>query len=53
MVWVAGGGSCYDGVVGLWEFGIARGAYYYFIRHWEFAGCLVCCVGILYLFYEP
>ena len=43
---------CCYGVVGWCEFRIARRAYY-FDCSLGVVGCLVCCVGMLYLFYEP
>ncbi len=43
---------CCDGVVGRGEFGIARRACD-FVRGYGVVGCLVYCVGMLYLFYEP
>ena len=53
MVWVAGGWDClgYNRVVGWWEFVIGSRSYG-FICKYGFVGCLMCCVGVLYLFYE-
>ncbi len=42
----------YDGVVGWWEFVIASRTYGFILKY-VFVGCLMCCVGVVYLFYEP